>query len=233
MKITWWALTLLPFGCTSFLCGCGGGNSIGSSMGAPAVSIAFHAASVSVNGTIEYSAQTSGSGVSEPTWSLQTIGDPVNLGTLSSSTGKSVTYTAPPTPPVYDSAQPIDPSYQGIVTLQASVQSPFGSAVTSTTTIITAPSVTTGITPASATVALGETLYFTGDAVGNVNNAVTFQVDGVDGGSQGSGTITNVAGSQGVYTAPAIMPMSGDAVTVTVVSQADPTKSASATVTLH
>ena len=36
-----------------------------------------------------------------------------------------------------------------------------------------------------------------------------------------------------LYTAPATMPMSGNTVTITVISQADPSKTASSTITLQ
>jgi hypothetical protein len=36
-----------------------------------------------------------------------------------------------------------------------------------------------------------------------------------------------------LYTAPAAMPMTGNTVTITVISQADPTKTQTAIVTLH
>ena len=76
-------------------------------------------------------------------------------------------------------------------------------------------------------------MSFYGDAVGDVNNAILFQVNGVTGGTLAAGTITNATGSQGMYNAPSVMPMTGSAITITVVSQADPTKTSSATVTLQ
>jgi hypothetical protein len=36
-----------------------------------------------------------------------------------------------------------------------------------------------------------------------------------------------------IYTAPATMPMTGNTITLTVISQADPTKSSNLTLTLH
>jgi hypothetical protein len=59
------------------------------------------------------------------------------------------------------------------------------------------------------------------------NAAVTWQVDGVDGGNATAGTIS----SSGVYTAPAAVP-SPAAVTVTAVSVADPTQSGAALATI-
>jgi hypothetical protein len=61
-------------------------------------------------------------------------------------------------------------------------------------------------------------------------------VNGVTGGSTSTGTIvlTAILGPGAyLYTAPATMPMSGNTVTVTVISQADPTKTASSVITLQ
>ena len=82
------------------------------------------------------------------------------------------------------------------------------------------------ISPTSATVATGGTQQFTA-TVNTSNTAVTWQVNGVTGGNATVGTIS----SSGLYTAPATV-QSTTTVTVTAVSQADPTKSASAQVTI-
>ncbi len=95
--------------------------------------------------------------------------------------------------------------------------------------VITAPSITVGLSPATANVALGSAQQFFGYAVGNINNALTWYVNGFAGGSTTTGTI-NTAGT---YVAPANMPMSGNTVTITVISQADPTKTASSVISLH
>ena len=121
----------------------------------------------------------------------------------------------------------------GLRDRRASVIPPAGStpAVSddSVTFFITAPTIAVGISPASAGVSLNAAQQFTGYAVGSVNNALTWQVDGVNGGSVAYGTIT----AAGLYTAPPILPMTGAGVTITVLSQADPTKSASALVNLQ
>jgi|HubBroStandDraft_5_1064220.scaffolds.fasta_scaffold162644_2 hypothetical protein len=159
--------------------------------------------------------------------------------------GTTVTYTAPSAPPVFGPAGQNDSSVQGAVTVTVGVFGPSGNLNGPTTTVtfaITTPEVTTGISPATATVALGASEEFCGYAVGNVNNGITWQVDGVAGGSAATGTIVNSgfypAGGgnyvwPGTYTAPATMPMTGDTVTITAVSQADSTKSSSAVVTLN
>jgi hypothetical protein len=101
---------------------------------------------------------------------------------------------------------------------------------------ITAPSITTGFfSSPSNTVALGRTLDVSPYAVGSTNNAITMQVNGINGGSTTYGTITPLTGGYYggyVYTAPTTMPTTGDTVTIRVISQADPTKSSSMTITL-
>jgi hypothetical protein len=69
---------------------------------------------------------------------------------------------------------------------------------------------------------------FTASVTGTTNTAVTWQVNGVTGGSAAAGTID----ANGNYTAPGAVPAPAN-VTVSAVSQADVTKSGSATVTIQ
>src|SRR5947207_14951625 len=101
----------------------------------------------------------------------------------------------------------------------------FGCAGASTTR--TPMPVRVTISPVSATVGAGGTQQFTATVQNTSNTAVTWQVSGVTGGNATVGTIS----SSGLYTAPAVVPNPAT-VTVTAVSQADPTKSASAQVTI-
>ena len=91
------------------------------------------------------------------------------------------------------------------------------------------PPVAITIAPSSASVTVGKQQQFTTTVTGTSNTAVTWQVNGVAGGNTTTGTVS----STGLYTAPSSVP-SGQ-VTVTAVSQADASKTASAavTVTLH
>jgi len=87
--------------------------------------------------------------------------------------------------------------------------------------------VTISVSPISASVAPNATEQFTATVTGSTNTAVTWQVNGVTGGNSTTGTVSTT----GLYTAPATVPNPAN-VTVTAVSQADTTKSASATVTI-
>src|SRR5215472_10002034 len=83
------------------------------------------------------------------------------------------------------------------------------------------------IKPAFAIATVSQTTPFTDTVTGTTNTAVTWEVNNTAGGSATTGTIS----ATGVYTAPTQVP-SPATVTVTVVSQADATKSASAQVTV-
>ena len=235
MKIVSQFLMLLPVSFLVAICGCGGGTTLNLRDPQSTITISSHPASLAVNGTMKFTATITGCGICEAQWNLEPDVSTPNVGTLSNTIGSPVTYTAPSTPPIYSCVQSNgtqsyeDPLGQGIVGLFVQ-----GGGIDSTSIIITSSSVATGIFPTTASVALGSTTFFNGYAVGDVNNAVTFQVNGIMGGSSSLGTINNASGGvQGYYTAPATMPASGDSVTITVVSQADPTKSSSAVVTLH
>jgi IPT/TIG domain len=83
------------------------------------------------------------------------------------------------------------------------------------------------VSPGSANVRLGGTQTFSANVSGASNGSVTWQVNGVAGGSAATGTIN----SSGDYTAPAAMPNPGS-VTIKAVSAADSSASATSTVTL-
>ena len=82
--------------------------------------------------------------------------------------------------------------------------------------------------PSSAAVFLGGTESFTALVSGTTDPAVTWSVNGIAGGNSTAGTVSNT----GVYTAPQILPSTGS-IMVTATSQADPSKSASSSITLR
>ena len=83
--------------------------------------------------------------------------------------------------------------------------------------------ITVTVSAPQSTVAVSKTLTFTATVTGTTNTTVTWSVSG----GASNGTIS----SAGVYTAPATVPNPAK-VTVIATSQADPTKSGSATVTV-
>ena len=85
----------------------------------------------------------------------------------------------------------------------------------SSTSSSSGSSVTVSISPASANVRAGATQSFSATVTGSSNTAVTWQVNGVQGGNSATGTIS----SAGIYTAPATVPTS-NTVAIKAVSSA-------------
>lgn len=88
--------------------------------------------------------------------------------------------------------------------------------------------VTVAVTPPTATATVGgDAVSFQASVVNATNTSVTWQVNGIDGGSSELGTIS----AAGTYLSPAVVPSSPN-VTISAISVADPTRSGSATITL-
>ena len=92
---------------------------------------------------------------------------------------------------------------------------------------VVASIVTVKVNPASASVPLGGNRAFVANVAGNANTAVTWAVNGIDGGSTAVGLISPA----GLYTAPTVLPASST-VTVKATSVASPASSGQAVVTL-
>ncbi len=91
------------------------------------------------------------------------------------------------------------------------------------------------ISPSLTTMATLATQPFTATVTGTSNTAVTWQVNGVGGGNSVNGLIsTTILGTanEALFLAPSTVP-SPASLSVTAVSQADPSKSATATVTIQ
>lgn len=152
---------------------------------------------------------------------------------------QSVTWDVNGTVGGYAAAGFID-SISGLYTAPAAVPSPATVTIHATSTAVPAaigsaivtivnppPPITITISPTSASVAVGRTRQFKATVLNTTNTAVAWKVNGVTGGNSISGTIS----TSGLYKAPATIP-SPSTVTVTAVSAADSTKSASAKVTI-
>lgn len=173
-------------------------------------SVVAGGAGVTFTGTVTNATNTA------VTWQVNgTTGGNATVGTIT--TGG--VYTPPATVP----AQP------NVSVTAVSVADPTKTATaTVTVTATQAQPVTVTVTPATANVALGKgTQTFSAAVTNTTNTAVTWQVNGTVGGSASVGTISTA----GVYTAPAGLPTTNP-VTITAVSVADATKSATASVTL-
>ncbi len=112
-------------------------------------------------------------------------------------------------------------------THRLTVQANNGTTTFKNTIYVTAtntPQVSVSVSPTTATIAKTGTQQFTPTVQNAINTDVTWSVDGLQGGSSTPGTID----STGLYSAP----NTDSRHTITATSVADPTKSASATVTV-
>ncbi|HUA01128.1 MAG TPA: IPT/TIG domain-containing protein [Candidatus Aquilonibacter sp.] len=89
------------------------------------------------------------------------------------------------------------------------------------------PGISVQVSPPAPDVRLGAAQSFSATVTGTANQSVTWEVNGVAGGSASAGTITTA----GVYTAPAAMPNSGG-VTIEAISTADSNANGTSGVTL-
>lgn len=225
------AVSVVALTPAALLLSCGGG---GRPFTPPTYTLAVspQPATAGVGTTVTFTATTNAPSVS---WVLvstsgTSVSPPTDAGSPNSQlSGSTFVYTAPASPPVYSD----NIKTAGTVTVRAMAVT----TTVDTTFTITAPAITTGFyTPSSTSVSLGSTLVVNAYAVGSTNNALILQVNGITGGSAAVGTIAappfGIYGEY-VYTAPAAMPMTGNTITLTVISQADPAKSSKLALTLH
>jgi len=175
------------------------------------VTISPTTANVAVGGNQQFLATVSGSSNTAVTWSVS------GSGCTGAACGKVTSngfYTAPATVP----------SPANITVTVTSVADPtkFN---TATVTIIRTVSVS--ISPTTTLVATGATHQFVATVTGNSNTAVTWSITG--GGC--SGAACGKISTGGLYTAPSAVPNPA-LVSVTATSVVDPTKSATAAVTI-
>jgi hypothetical protein len=194
---------------TTLMIGADSGQALQNS--AVSVTVTPGNANVVVNNTQAFGAVVHNSADQTVTWDVNgTLGGGNITGTIS---GTGV-YTAP-------SAAP-SPATVTVHATSFATPAAVGSAIVTVT-----PAVAISISPTAATVRVGRTKQFVATVQNTTNTAVTWKVNGTTGGSTATGTIT----SKGVYRAPAKIPTPAT-VTVTAVSNADPTKSAGALVTV-
>ncbi|MFZ3189171.1 MAG: hypothetical protein WB523_03160 [Candidatus Sulfotelmatobacter sp.] len=189
-------------------------------IGAVAVlSITPTSASVPTAGMQLFTASVTGTSNTAVTWGLSGAGcSGSSCGTLStSSLSASAVYLAP-------SAAPSPASVNLIAT---SAVDPTKSA-SANLIIVPAPAIVVGVTPANVSATTGATQQFAASVTGTSNTAVNWTVSGAGC----SGTTCGTINSSGLYTAPFAVPSHGT-VTATATSVADPTKTASAHITIQ
>ncbi|HEY7855530.1 MAG TPA: hypothetical protein VIC32_03730 [Terriglobales bacterium] len=179
----------------------------------PAVAITLSpaTATVAAGGTVQYTAVVTNTNNTGVTWSVNN--KPGGSATLGAISGTGL-YTAPAT-------------FPGLSQLTITATSIADTAVSANATLTLTQAIAVSVAPATATVATGGSQTFTATVTGTTNLAVTWAVNGTAGGNATLGTIDK----NGVYTAPATIP-SPAVVTVSATSAADPTKSATAAVTI-
>jgi parallel beta-helix repeat protein len=179
------------------------------------VSVSPSSVSLSAGQSQTFTVTVSGAGNSKVNWLVNGIaGGNSSVGIISS----SGSYTAPS--PVPSSSVTVSAVSASDATKSASATINFASASPNPPP----PQVTVTINPVSVTLGAGQSQSFTASVAGSSNTQVTWAVNGVVGGSSSLGIISSL----GLYTAPATVPNSP--VSISAVSVADPTKSASAIV---
>ena len=178
------------------------------------VTVTPGSASVQVTTTKQFAATVQNSTNQTVTWGVNGVaGGNSTVGTIST----AGLYTAPANVP-----SPAN------VTVQATSQASPTAVGTAAVTVTPPPQpVSVSISPTSAMVRVGKTRAFTATVTNTPNTSVTWKVNGITGGNSTVGFISSL----GTYKAPSSVP-SPSTVQVTAVSVADPTKSASATVTI-
>ena len=183
------------------------------------LSISPASASVPTGGTQSLTATETGTSNTAVTWSLSGAGCSGSAcGTLSSSSLSAV-YTSPSVPP----------SPPQVSVIATNVADPTKSA-SATMTIVAAVGVSLSISPTSASVPTGGTQSLTATETGTSNTAVTWSLSGAGCSGSACGTLSTSSLSA-VYGAPSVPPSPAN-VSVMVTSVADPTKSASASITV-
>jgi immunoglobulin I-set domain protein len=176
---------------------------------APSITTQPVSANVTVGQTATFLIATTGTAPFSYQWQKSNI---------AISGGTSSTYTTPPA-----AASDNGALYRVVVSNSA------GSATSNTATLNVAGAAVVAIamSPSNTTVAAGGTQQFAATVTGTSNTTVTWTVSGTGCGGGACGTISG----GGLYTAPASVP-SPATLNVKVTSVADPTKSASANVTV-
>ncbi len=193
-------------------CGTGAGQNTGGDPPPVSVSISPTSATVTSGNTQQFQAVVSGATDTSVRWLVNGVpGGSATFGTISS----AGLYTAPPT----------DASMNVTVTAVANADATKSASATVTVNPIATQEVSVTVSPTAATLTVGSSQKFQAQITGTSNTAATWSVDGVNGGNATVGTISNT----GNYIAPG----TAGSHTITATSVADPTKSASAKVTVQ
>lgn len=182
------------------------------------VSVMPSSASVQADAQKQFTATVSGNSDQSVTWDVNgAVGGNSSAGFIDSITGL---YTAP-------SIVPSPATVTVHATSQAMTSAVGSASVTITSPPPPPPPITVTISPTAATIKTGRSEQFKATVHNAPVTTVTWKVNGIAGGNSSVGEVS----STGMYTAPDAAPSPAE-VTLSAVSTADTTKSASATVTL-
>jgi hypothetical protein len=184
------------------------------------VGVSPSSASVPVNTKKQFTATVTGNSDQTVAWDVN--GSPIGDGTIGFIDSISGIYTAPAGVP--------SPATVTVHATSKAVPAAVGSALVTITNPPPPPPpppVAISISPTSASVRVKTTKQFTATVTNTTNKSVTWKVNGVTGGNSTFGTIT----TGGLYKAPTNVP-SPAKFSVTAISVADTSKSASASVTV-
>jgi beta-glucanase (GH16 family) len=208
----------------SIMSGCagttsGGGSTSSTNVNVPtvAITLAPNNATITVASTQQFVADVSGASNTAVTWTVNGAGCAgATCGIIS---GEGL-YTSPANVP----------SPATVSVKATSVADPTKSASASVT-IVAVVSVLLSISPKSAAVPTTGTQLFTASVTGTSNTALSWSLSGAGCSGSACGTLSNSTSST-VYSAPVVAPSPATA-SVVATSVADPTKSASAVVTIE
>jgi DNA-binding beta-propeller fold protein YncE len=218
-----------------FVCGCAFLSACGGNSTPVGITISPATPTVPLGKQIQFQATVTGTATTSVTWQICLPPTPTNIqpttcspaatgqtqlpsgyGTITSGLNNSLggLYTAPATLPPTNGFLIVATSTVNLKT--------FGE-----TTINIDSGVRVTVNPATATIAAGDHFQFTATVAGTSNTAVTWEVNGIAGGSVANGFIT----ANGLYTAPIANPPAS--VTITAVSGLDPSATGTATVSIN
>lgn len=212
------AFLVVGLAASVFLSSCGGN----STPPPPPITVTVTPATVTVSpgASTQFMATVTGTTNAGVTWQVNgTPGGSAAAGTITS----GGLYTAPNTIP--------NPATVTVTAVLSANASDSGSA-----SVTIAQQVAVTVSPNPISVAIFTTQQFTATVNGQTSTAVTWEVNGVTGGSQATGFIS----TSGLFVAPSAVPTASSGgggvtttpVTVTAVSTANPNSSGSATVTI-
>ena len=177
------------------------------------VSIAPATATVQTGATRQFAATVANSADTAVVWEVNgNQGGNSVTGTIDTNGLFTAPATVPPTP---------------TVTVTAVSHADTSRSASAQVTITGTVAISVTLSPASVSVITGKTQQFQANVINTSDTAVAWQVNGVTGGNSTVGTID----AKGLYTAPAAVP-SPPVVFVSAASHADPTKIATAQVTI-